>query len=53
MWVLLAAIVVVGLALAVVSAARRELMAKPQSTPNPCCGCTPCSHAHRTANPTH
>lgn len=48
MWVLLIAIAVVSLALAIVTAARRELLAKSQPPPSSCC--TPCHHTHRTAN---
>lgn len=43
MWALLIAIVVIGLALVVVGAARRELLAKSQSAPSPCCA--PCRNA--------
>lgn len=48
MWALLTAIVVVSIALAIVSAARRDLLAKSQATAPACCGCAPCHHAcHR------
>lgn len=53
MWLHLAGLAVTSLAFAAVTAARRQLQTKSQPAPNPCCGCTPCSHSHRTANPTH
>ncbi|MGY4994065.1 hypothetical protein [Streptomyces sp. 900105245] len=45
MLALLIAIVVVGIALTIVSAARRELLAKAKPTAPVCCGCAPCRHA--------
>lgn len=45
MFALLAAIVAVGIALAIVSAARQALLAKAESPTPSCCGCSPCRHA--------
>ena len=50
MCALLAAIVAVSIALAIVSAARRELLAKAESTEPTCC-CEPCRHACHRRHP--
>lgn len=41
---LLIAIVAVGVALALVTAARQALLAKAEPPAQPCCGCAPCHH---------
>ncbi len=45
MWALLIAIAVVGFALAMVRAARRELLANSQPASSPCTNCAPCCPA--------